>query len=151
MADIQPGKNEPDIQEQLEGRSKINVNDWCLCNKCIRFSTDQECICCFELEKLHKLLLHSNKKTCITEISSFSKIILDEEVSHRLGTYIIQSRFSFLILSSIFFITFIRFSILHDNKSLLNRKIKAKKKRYLHHNQQIRCGGIFVINNLLIG
>ncbi|CAI6370991.1 unnamed protein product [Macrosiphum euphorbiae] len=80
MADIQPGRNEPDIPKQLEGRSKINVNDWCLCNKCIWFTTDQECICCFELEKLHKLLPHSNKKTCITEISSFSKIILDEEV-----------------------------------------------------------------------
>lgn len=84
MADIQSGTNESDImQEQLEGRSKINLNDWCLCDKCIRFTTDQECICCFELEKLHKLLPHNNKKICITEISSFSKIILDEEVSHR--------------------------------------------------------------------
>jgi len=94
MADIQPGTNEPDIGVQLEGRSKMNVNDWCICNKCIRFTTDQECICCFELEKLHKLLPHSNKKPCITEISSFSKIILDEEVSHRLGrpTYNLHNR-----------------------------------------------------------
>jgi len=37
MANIQPGTNEPDMQEQLlEGRSKINVNGWCLCNKCIK-------------------------------------------------------------------------------------------------------------------
>ncbi|XP_025413422.1 uncharacterized protein LOC112685695 [Sipha flava] len=38
MADIQPGTNEPDIGVQLEGRSKMNVNDWCICNKCIRFT-----------------------------------------------------------------------------------------------------------------
>lgn len=55
----------------------------CLCNKCIESTTDQECICYFELEKLNKLLSNSNKKTCISELSSISTIILDEEVNHR--------------------------------------------------------------------
>lgn len=92
MVDIHQDRNESEMRVQLEGRTLMNVNDDCLCNKCIRFTTDQECVCCFELEKLHNLLPSSNKNTCITEISSFSKIILDEGVSRRLDNFITQCR-----------------------------------------------------------
>jgi len=47
MADIQPGRNEPNIPEKLEGRSKINVNYWCLCNKCIRFTNTNKTVMLF--------------------------------------------------------------------------------------------------------
>lgn len=78
MVNVQPNVIRPKIQ--FDGQSTTNVNYWCLCNKCIEFNTDRECICYFEFEKLHKLLPNSNNKTRIMKIISLSKVILDKEV-----------------------------------------------------------------------
>ncbi|XP_022171951.1 uncharacterized protein LOC111034857 [Myzus persicae] len=59
------------------GRTAIHPSNWCLCKKCPILQTDKECICCFEFENISKL--HSNIK-CVIELSSFKKIIMDEEV-----------------------------------------------------------------------
>ena len=59
------------------GRSKLNVSDWCLCRKCENQLSDRECVCCYEHSNIFKMCLNDK---CITENPSFSKIILDEEI-----------------------------------------------------------------------
>lgn len=39
--------------------------------------SDKECVCCFEFDNLTRL---HGKRNCITNIPSFSKVIMDEEI-----------------------------------------------------------------------
>lgn len=58
-------------------RMAKHPGNWCLCKECPTLQTDKECICCYEYENISKL--HSNIQ-CVTKLSSFKKIIMDEEV-----------------------------------------------------------------------
>lgn len=67
----------PLVAISWDERTKKETKDWCLYKKCITMKSDKECICCFEFDNLTKL---HGKKTCITNIPSFRKVIMDEEI-----------------------------------------------------------------------
>ena len=62
---------------QCFGRSLLQINNWCNCQKCTILPTDRECICCSEIDILNKL---RGIYKCVIENPSFSKLIMDEEV-----------------------------------------------------------------------
>jgi len=67
----------PLVAISCDERTKKEIKDWCLCKKCTTMKTDKECVCCFEFDNLTKL---HDKKICITNIPSFRKVIMDEEI-----------------------------------------------------------------------
>ena len=44
----------PDVEEILESssREKMEVDQWCKCDNCVKMNVSRECICCEEIEEV---------------------------------------------------------------------------------------------------
>ena len=73
-----------DEEESLEATpSRLLNNDWCSCGQCNcqTISTERECVCCQEIEKVReKLHCEFNGHQCIATTDAFRSVCLQPEV-----------------------------------------------------------------------
>lgn len=44
----------------VQGRTQVDVNEWCVCENCTKMSNDFECMCCSEFDNVKQLLDSKN-------------------------------------------------------------------------------------------
>jgi hypothetical protein len=62
-------------QAAIAGRS--GNTKWCLCNNCSAMNSDQESLCCLELQHIKEMC---GTKQCFTESNQFKNTILNDDV-----------------------------------------------------------------------
>ena len=54
--------NEFSQQRENKTRTAKNISDWCLCEQCCPMQTQEECLCCAELDHIKYKLLGGKEK-----------------------------------------------------------------------------------------
>ncbi|XP_058957973.2 P2X purinoceptor 7-like [Pocillopora verrucosa] len=74
-------ETQEEIQEETSTRSRLGNREWCSYGNCQEMPTENECICCQEMDVLgDRLDLEGNKLQCITEHGSFGPVCLLADV-----------------------------------------------------------------------